>query len=84
MKLKKLQRIGKIRAKPSIRMKRSKLAVDRAVKDPMQSALDGLAGESRDTPEAIQWLVRYGVQRAMEGEFRFLKEILDTIDGPVE
>jgi hypothetical protein len=84
MKLKRLQRFGKIRAKPSIRMKRSKLAVDRAVKYPMQSALDCLSLEGADTPEAIRWLVTYGFQRALEGEFRFLKEILDAVDGPVE
>jgi len=77
-----LQRIRRIRTK-RITLKNSQLAIDRPGKYPMARAIAALELEGKDTDEAIRWIMTYGIQRAIEGEFRFLKEILDTVDGPV-
>lgn len=77
MSLKRVRRI-----KP-IRMKRTRLAIDHRRKNPMQYALEAMQLEGTDSIEARLEILEYGLERAMEGNFRFFKEIIDLIDGPI-
>lgn len=77
-----IRRFRLARAK-RITLKTSRLPIDMPGKYPMDRAIRALELDGKDTDEAVEWILRYGIQRAIEGEFRFFKEIIDTIDGPV-
>jgi hypothetical protein len=82
MRHERIARIRRARMK-RITLKTSRLPIDCPGKYPMTRAFAALELEGKDTEESARWIVAYGFERAMLGEFRFMKEIIDTIDGPV-
>lgn len=82
MKHTRVQRIRRIRT-TRISLKTSQLLIDRPGKYPMSRAQAALELAGEDPEEAAKWVLAYGFKRAMLGEFRFMKEIIDAVDGPV-